>query len=153
MKVKDIMKPVQPLHAQATVADAAQVMKDHEVNLVPVGDAERIEGVVTSRDIALATGTGGSGDPGQMPVDELLNNVMGFCYEGEDLASALRTMRACHAPRVLVRDSMARVVGVVSIEDVLVAAPDLEISTNGDGLHGGNGNHDAGSDGTAERKS
>src|SRR5438067_9631401 len=65
--------------------------------------------------------------------DEIMESLIGFCFEGEKLASAMKKLDYYRRTRLLVRDATARVVGIISMEELLAAAPELRISCDGDG--------------------
>ncbi|MEA3187237.1 MAG: hypothetical protein QOD99_1067 [Chthoniobacter sp.] len=124
LRVRDVMKPVPVLPRDAAVSEAARVMNEEDVSMVPVGTEDDIAGVVTPNDIVAATADPGS-DAAAMKLDEILQNLMCFCHEGEQLCAALKAMLSTKSSRLLVRDAAGGVVGVIAMEDILHADPDL----------------------------
>ena len=54
MKISDLMTPdVQIVHPDQTVEQAARLMAELDAGVLPVGDDERLTGMVTDRDIAV----------------------------------------------------------------------------------------------------
>ena len=60
MDLRDIMsRNVEVVNASASLEDAAIKMKDLDVGLIPVCDGDRLQGVLTDRDITIrATANG-----------------------------------------------------------------------------------------------
>jgi CBS domain-containing protein len=54
MKVKEAMhKGVQWMEATASLIELARVMKEHDIGAIPIGENDRLIGMVTDRDLAL----------------------------------------------------------------------------------------------------
>jgi CBS domain-containing protein len=102
----------------ATVAEVARKMQEHELGLLFVVDGEgRPAGVVTDRDIvvrAVALGRGGD-----TPVTEVMSRHP-VCADMDDMAAdAARLMADRQCRRVGVVDADHRLVGVLSLDDLL----------------------------------
>jgi len=94
---------------------------------VPVGNEEQIQGVVTPRDIAVSA----VADPCKveaMPVAEIATPVMSFCQLDHEVSEVLKTMRMFHQTRVLVKNDGGKIVGVVSLDDVVQACSIAEVA-------------------------
>src|SRR5262245_65702556 len=67
MQISDIMSPnVQLASPDQSIREIAQIMAGCDCGAVPVGDTDRLVGIVTDRDIAVRAGAGGKapGTPG-----------------------------------------------------------------------------------------
>jgi CBS domain-containing protein len=124
MKVADLMLPgAKTCRVSGSLGDAARIMWEHDCGFVPVVDdngSERLVGVVTDRDIAMAAYTQGK------PIREIeLSSAMSrhthTCSAGDRIAIAEATMSA-HKVRRLVAVEGERVVGVISLSDLARAA-------------------------------
>jgi CBS domain-containing protein len=102
----------------ATIGDAARDLARHGVGaLVVSSDGERIEGILSERDIARGVGLHGA-DVLTRRVDELMTRDVATCSMRDtvdDLAEIMTTRRVRHLP--VVHDG--RLAGIVSIGDVV----------------------------------
>jgi CBS domain-containing protein len=102
----------------ASVGDAARDLARHGVGaLVVSADGERIDGILSERDIARAVGVHGADVLGQ-PVEELMTRDVATCSMRDTvdhLAEVMTTRRVRHLP--VLHDG--RLAGIVSIGDVV----------------------------------
>ena len=123
MKVRAIMT-VSPYFAaqDATVKDVARIMADREIGVVPVVDeAHRVVGILTDRDVCKAIATTDC-RACEMPALKLASRPVISCEPDEELETALRTMRQHHIRRLPVLDDRKALVGILSIDDVVLRA-------------------------------
>jgi CBS domain-containing protein len=100
-----------------TLADAARKMRDLDVGALPIcGDDDRLQGVVTDRDIVVRCVAEGA-DPTSTPVSELANGKPVTIGADDPIDEALRTMIEHGVRRLPVIDG-DRLVGMVSQADV-----------------------------------
>lgn len=122
MRVRDIMtKNPLIIPEETSVQDAARMMRDHKIGLVPIGDKEKIVGVITDRDIAIRV-TAESKDPKHTPVREVMTQDGAYCFEDQDIEDACFMMENKHVRRLLVFDRMRDLVGLLSVDDVAARA-------------------------------
>jgi CBS domain-containing protein len=123
MKVQAVMtRNVKFVGSNATLADAARVMAQNNVGIVPVVDGEkRVLGMVTDRDICLAMATA-TRLPNQILVEKMMSRRVFSCGPDEDLDSALETMQARKVRRLPVLDGEGKLQGILSMDDVVVHA-------------------------------
>jgi CBS domain-containing protein len=122
MRVQDIMTPdpscVTP---DATIRDAALVMKREDVGIVPVVDANnrrKLVGVVTDRDIAIRCIA--EGKDGSCRVrDAMSTSDLATCSSDSDVDDAMQTMSAEKVRRIPIVDERGSLVGIVSQADIL----------------------------------
>lgn len=147
MKINEIMTTdpscVTP---SATVREAAQLMKDENVGIIPVVDAQadrRLIGVVTDRDIAIRCVA--EGRDGTCRVrDVMSSDHLATCKRDDDVDSAMDAMRTEKVRRIPIVDERGSLVGIVSQADVVRKTSDThqagrtvgDISEPG-GRHGG----------------
>jgi CBS domain-containing protein len=102
-----------------SVIDAARRMRERGVGALVVLDAERRPiGIVTDRDLVtrvLATTT----DPHEMRVAAIMTREPQVVADDAPIENALARMRQGRHRRLLVVDDAGRLVGVVSVDDVL----------------------------------
>ena len=116
MLVRDAMtRDVHIASPEQTIADAARMMADQDIGCLPVGDQDRLVGMLTDRDIvvrALAQGR-----DGQSLVGEIMTRSVKYCFEDEDMDEVLSNMGEVRIRRVPVVDRDKHLVGVLSLGD------------------------------------
>jgi CBS domain-containing protein len=119
MKVRDVMTPdVIMVGPDATLAEAAQLMKDANIGPLPVCENGQVFGMVTDRDIAVRAVAEGL-DPQTTRVREVMTPDLVCCFEADDVEEAVRLMQDTQRHRLLVIDDDRRLVGIVSIADLV----------------------------------
>jgi CBS domain-containing protein len=120
MKIEELMtrSPV-TVTPSCTLVQAARRMLESEVGSVVVADAGRVLGVLTDRDVALAVACPREFDP-QTRVDRVMTPRPVMIRSGAPLSEGLELMRAHTIRRLVVVDGDERLVGVVSLDDVLI---------------------------------
>jgi CBS domain-containing protein len=113
-------KTVRPDHL---VVDAANVMRDEDVGLVPVVDNNRLVGTVTDRDIVIRVIADGK-DSGSVKVQEIASTDLVTVDPQQDLDDALRLMAQHQVRRLPVVEEDGRLVGIVAQADVARGADD-----------------------------
>lgn len=123
MKVRDVMhKGAEWISPQTPLSKAAQLMKDLDIGALPVGENDRLVGMVTDRDIACRA-IAGSQDVSKMTAQNVMSKGIVYCTAEEELEDALRIMETKKVRRLPVIDGKKRMVGMLSIGDVSHAAP------------------------------
>jgi CBS domain-containing protein len=128
MKINDIMtKDPSSLTPDATVREAAQVMKREDVGVVPVVNAQgdnRLVGIVTDRDIAIRCVA--EGKDGSCQVRDVMSSEdLATCSLGDDVEHVMDAMRTEKVRRIPIVDERGSLVGIVSQADVLRKARDV----------------------------
>jgi CBS domain-containing protein len=124
MLIKDIMtRGVETVSPQTTLQEAAARMKTLDVGPLPVCDGDRIEGMVTDRDIVVR-GIAEGRDPRTTKVSDVMTRDVVTCAESDDVRVAARTMKEKQIRRLLVVDDKQKVSGIVSLGDVAVEGDD-----------------------------
>ncbi|MBD0274170.1 MAG: CBS domain-containing protein [Acetobacteraceae bacterium] len=118
MRVSDVMsRHVEFIEADAPVQEAAVLMGELDVGALPVGAPERLEGVLTDRDVLYRVVARGL-DCAAVRVRDVLTTPVLSCRPEDDLRSAMDLMAANHVRRLPVRDGAGRVVGWVTLADI-----------------------------------
>jgi CBS domain-containing protein len=122
MKVKDVMhKGAEWVVPQMPVCDVARKMRDLDIGAIPVGENDRLIGMVTDRDIACRAVANGK-DPGKMTARDVMSKGIFYCNDTEDLEDALRIMEQKQVRRLPVINDKKRMVGMLALGDVADAA-------------------------------
>ena len=117
MNVRDRMSSVvRTTSPQATIQDAARLMKEVDAGAVPVGENDRLVGMITDSDIAIrAVAEGRSFDT---PVGEVMTGGIEYVFEDEDLDDVSMKMGHLKVRRLPVLNRDKRSVGIISLGDV-----------------------------------
>lgn len=119
MQVKDVMtnKP-EYLESSATIREAAIRMQEHNRGFTPIGEREKLVGVVTDRDIALR-GIGDGKTPDD-PVSSVMSSNVLYCYQDDDVNAVLQNMQDQAVQRLAVLNNADNkaFVGVVALSDI-----------------------------------
>ena len=122
MKIHDIMtKDPSCVTPEASVREAAQVMKKEDVGIVPVIEGQsgrRLVGVVTDRDIAIRCIADGK-DGSCRVRDVMSTDGLATCRESDDVDNLMSAMRTEKVRRIPIVDERGSLVGIVSQADVL----------------------------------
>lgn len=121
MRVKDAMSTdLLVVGTAVTVAEAARLMLKRRVGAAIVVD-ESIPGpgIITERDVMRAVGDGR--DPEATPVEECMTFVARTATTDWDLDTAAEQMIIGHFRHLLVVDEQGRMVGIVSMRDIVGA--------------------------------
>jgi CBS domain-containing protein len=124
MKVRDVCTPnVERILPTTTVREAAGKMKELNVGVMPVYEGDRLIGMVTDRDIAIRAIAEGK-DPSQCAVRDVMSPGIVYCFDDQDIREAAKLMREKQVRRLIVLNHDKRLVGIVSLGDLAVEAPD-----------------------------
>ncbi len=102
-----------------TLGDAAKRMWDNDCGIIPVldGDSRRVVGVITDRDICMATWSRNLA-PSAIVAREAMSRDPVYCAPDDSLLAAEGTMRASRVRRLPVLDSASNLVGILSVTDI-----------------------------------
>ena len=106
---------------ETTAMVAAQLMRQHHIGALVVVDAEQKVtpvGIVTDRDLVLALMAEGL-DPAIFTVGDIMSVELVLAGPDMDAMGALKLMRMQRVRRLVVVDELRRLVGIVSLEDLL----------------------------------
>ena len=107
----------QTISSEATAQDAAIMMRDHNVGILPVMENGNAIGVVTDRDLAIRA-LAGSSDPSHLPISQVMTPEVLWIYEDEYLDDAIEAMSDRKISRLLVKNRNGKLIGILSAADV-----------------------------------
>lgn len=116
MKVRDAMsREVRLASPDDTIGDVAKALARHDIGFMPVGDDDRLLGMITDRDIAVrAVAHGKSADT---PVREVMTDDIKYCFDDQEFDEIARNMAEIQVRRMPVVDRDKRLVGILSLAD------------------------------------
>jgi CBS domain-containing protein len=124
MKVKEAMhKGVDWVAPDTPLVDLAKLMHQHDIGAIPIGEKDRLVGMVTDRDIVCKGLAQDGFDAGRATARDVMTPGIHCCSEDDDLAKAVRHMEALKVRRLPVINKSKRMVGILSLGDVSHSAP------------------------------
>ena len=91
MKVREAMSgDVLVAAPHQSIRDAARLMSDHDIGALPVGENDRLVGMITDRDIAVRAVADGRGPDTE--VQEVMSHEVKYCFEDDDLDEVATNM-------------------------------------------------------------
>ena len=123
MKVKDVMmRTPYACHLETNLGTATELMWKGNCGFLPVLDSVgKIRAVLTDRDICIALGTRNV-LAGCITVGEIVHEQLFTCRADDNIHDVLRIMREGRVRRLPVVTSEAKLVGIVSMHDILLHA-------------------------------
>jgi CBS domain-containing protein len=120
MKVRDAMThDVRITNPDETILQAAQTMADLDAGILPVGDHDRLVGMITDRDIAIRGIAKGKGPDAK--VRDVMTSEVKYCFDDQEIDEVCRNMGNIQVRRLPVLDHSKRLVGILSLGDIAVA--------------------------------
>ena len=118
MNVREVMTPeVVIASPDDTLQHAAEMMVDIDAGVLPVGEKDRLVGMLTDRDITTRAVAQGK-SPSECHVSEVMSPEIKYIYEDETIEDASRNMSELQVRRLPVMNRKKRLVGIVSLGDL-----------------------------------
>lgn len=105
---------------QQSIRDVAQTMKEIDAGMLPVGENDRLVGMITDRDIAVRAVAEGKGP--DTSVRDVMTADVCYCFEDEDLGAVADRMGDLQVRRLPVLNRDKRLVGIIALADLSRAA-------------------------------
>lgn len=122
MQAREIMtKDPQTLTPEATVTDAARIMRELDVGIVPVvrnGSDRQLEGVITDRDIAVRHVAEHHGN--DCRVGDHMSSDIATARPDDDVDRVMERMRDAKVRRMPVVEEGGKLVGIIAQADLSV---------------------------------
>lgn len=120
MRVSEAMTPeVQIANPNQSIQEAAKIMAAIDAGVLPVGENDRLVGMITDRDIAVRAVAKGL-NPKTKVRDVMSDEVM-YCFEDDELDEVAHNMADIKVRRLPVLNRDKRLVGIVSLGDIAMA--------------------------------
>lgn len=118
MQVGEVMsQSVEVIDPNTTIREAAVKMRDEDLGALPVGENDRLIGMVTDRDIAVRS-VAADRAGGTTAVREAMSEKVYYCFEDDPLGRAGQVMAEHKVRRLPVLNREKRLVGMVSLADL-----------------------------------
>ena len=123
MQVKDAMhKGCEWVSPDTKVSEIAKRMHQSDIGALPVGENDKLIGMVTDRDIC-CKGLANGHDIDALTARDVMTTGIVWCRETDDLGEAARLMERQQIRRLPVIDEDKRMVGMLSLGDLSHSAP------------------------------
>ena len=107
-----------------SIREAAEMMAELDAGALPVGEQDRLVGMITDRDIAIrAVAEGKSPDT---RIRDVMTGDVKYCFDDDEVHDVARNMADIQVRRLPVVNRDNRLVGIVAIAD-LAAAEDAGV--------------------------
>ena len=117
MQISNVMsRDVQIIAPDQTLHDAAATMKRLDAGALPVGEKDKLVGMITDRDIAIRGVAKGKGPDAR--VRDVMSHEVKYCFEDEQVDHVAENMAELQVRRLPVMDRQKRLVGIVSLGDL-----------------------------------
>jgi CBS domain-containing protein len=117
MRVVDAMtRDVRVANPDQNLIDAAKMMAECDAGVLPVGENDRLVGMITDRDILIrALAQGKTVDT---KVREVMSGEVKYCFEEDDVDEVARNMGDLQVRRLPVLNKDKRLTGILSLGDI-----------------------------------
>jgi CBS domain-containing protein len=132
MKVSDLMtRDVHLASPSQKLREVAAEMEKCDIGVLPVGENDRLVGIITDRDIAVRGVSHGLGPDAS--VRDVMSKDIRYCFDSDDLEEIAQQMADEQIRRLPVLNDDKRLVGIISLADIAVSQ---EVQTGGVALSG-----------------
>jgi CBS domain-containing protein len=126
MQIRELMtQGAEIIRADAPAVKAAEKMRELDVGSLPVCDGDRLEGVITDRDIAIrlvAEGLNASGTK----VSDIMTPGVTYCFDDQTIEEAATVMEAHQIRRLPILNRDKHLVGMLSLGDLAIRTEGTE---------------------------
>ena len=118
MRVSEAMtRDVRVATPGQTIRDVAKMMAEADAGSVPVGENDRLIGMVTDRDIAIRALANGK-DVSKLVAKDVMSKDVIYCRDTEAAEDAIRLMEDNQVRRLPVLNESKQLVGMISLGDI-----------------------------------
>jgi CBS domain-containing protein len=115
--IRDVMTgDVKLVGPGQTIREAAELMASADIGSLPVGDNDRLVGMITDRDLAVRAVARGLGH--DSPVRDVMSTAVKYCRDDDDIEQVARNMAELGIRRMPVVDANKRLVGIVALSNI-----------------------------------
>lgn len=122
MIIESIMsRDVHTVRPDQSLREAADAMRRLNIGSLPVRDNDRLVGMLTDRDIVVRAVA--EGDIDNRRVGDVMSSALKYCYASDEVEDIARNMASLEVRRLPVVDAQKRLVGMVSLANMVHAPP------------------------------
>jgi CBS domain-containing protein len=123
MFVREVMNSqVEWIAPTLSIAEAARKMRDHKIGCLPVGENDRLVGMLTDRDIVCRAVAAGA-DPATTRALDVMTKGISWCFEDDTVEATIDQMEAKHIHHIPVLSRQKRMIGILSLSDLALRGP------------------------------
>lgn len=123
MFVRDAMTPhAEWIDPQVSLIDVARRMRDHNIGCLPVGENDRLIGIITDRDLACRAVAEGV-DLTTAEAREVMTKGITWCFDDESVDDAVERMEEKQIHHMPVLNRQKRIIGILSLSDLALRGP------------------------------
>lgn len=123
MKIREIMtRDVRVASPDDTLQLAAQLMEKDDFGMLPVGENDRLVGMLSDRDIVIRA-VARALAPDKVKVRDVMSTDVKYVFEDESVEEVARNMSDLQMRRMPVVNRDKRLVGIVSLGDLALTEP------------------------------
>lgn len=120
MKVREAMtRDVRIATPNESIRQAAQAMSEIDAGVLPVGENDRLVGMITDRDIAIRAVAAGKSP--RTPISDIMSADVCYCFDDQDIGDVAANMGEIKVRRLPVLNRDKRLVGILSLGDMALA--------------------------------
>jgi CBS domain-containing protein len=124
--IRDVMTSnPRSLESGSSAVEAARLMRDEDVGIVPIVEGKKLVGTVTDRDIVTRVVAEGK-TPESVTVGDIASRELVTIDPQQDLEDALRLMARHQVRRLPVVEEDGKLVGIVAQKDVAMHASEAQ---------------------------
>jgi CBS domain-containing protein len=109
-------RDVRLVSPEQTIREAAELMAEIDAGCLPVGENDRLVGMITDRDITVRAVAHGLNP--DTKVRGVMTHEIHYCFEDEDIEEVAEKMSDLKVRRLPVLSRNKRLVGIVSLGDI-----------------------------------
>src|SRR5262249_61505638 len=114
MKIGNVMhRHVQIIGPKESLRNAAAMMKKLDAGVLPVGEHDKLVGMITDRDIAIRGIAEGKGP--DATVQDVMSQEVKYCFEDEEVAHVVENMAELQVRRLPGMNRDKQLVGIVAL--------------------------------------
>lgn len=126
MQIREVMTPgAEVVHCDAAAREAAKKMKELDIGSLPVCDGDRLEGMITDRDIATRLVAEGL-DASTTKVSDIMTPGVTYCFDDQTVEEASTVMEAHRIRRLPILNREQQLIGILSLGDLAVRTQGTE---------------------------
>lgn len=131
--VNDVMtREVHVANPEQTIRDAAAAMAQEDIGSLPVGENDKLVGMITDRDIVLRAIA--NGRDANTPIREIMTTDIKYCYDDDSIDAVAKNMADLGVRRLPVVNRDKRLVGIVALSNVADSGDKRATTTLLDGV-------------------